>query len=276
MFEDSKSLETSCYVLGFGAFGIFVRWMQLMIARNDEGLFDPSFWNVAVPVLLIVEAFTFLRIISKFKSERKYVPDSFFKSLKNEGKIYKLCRYAVSFIMLAGSALLAIQCDADKNSVFLYILACLGAVTALSFPFILSSANKPHNEHMGLISFLSSLPILLFGFWLITCYKQNSISSIGWSYVIELITASCSMIAFFRVAGFAFGVPSWTNAMFWSMMGAATCLMSLSDSRYIGQQIMLVGAALMLIMYIWIMISNMRKGRREDDSAADINFEYVN
>ena len=276
MFQDSKALEISCYTVGLGAFGIFVRWMQLMIAKNEDGLFDPSFWNYAVPALLIASAFVFLRFIAKFRKERRFVPGNFFKAYKNEGKIYKFFRWAIAVIMMAGAALLMMKCDADRNSVFLYILGILGALTGVTFPFILESANRPFNNNLNLVSFLSVFPILLFSFWLITAYKQNSISSIGWSYVVELITASCCMVGFFRVAGFAFGVPSWPRAMFWSMMAIVCCLMSLSDSRYIGQQVMLVGAAMMLVMYDWLMISNMRQGKPDSGNASEIDLDYLN
>ena len=35
MLKDSKSLETCCYIIGAGAFGIFFRWMQLQLAIEN-------------------------------------------------------------------------------------------------------------------------------------------------------------------------------------------------------------------------------------------------
>ena len=40
-----RALEISCYVVGAGAFGVFVRWLQVMMAFNEEGLVDKSFFN---------------------------------------------------------------------------------------------------------------------------------------------------------------------------------------------------------------------------------------
>ncbi|MEI3084744.1 MAG: hypothetical protein V8S87_01345 [Oscillospiraceae bacterium] len=43
------------------------------------------------------------------------------------------------------------------------------------------------------------------------------------------------------------------------MMGAAMCIMSLADERYIGMHIIMLSAALMLILYNWILFKNLRK-----------------
>ena len=31
------ALEKTCYVGGAGAFGVFIRWLQLQVAFNDDG-----------------------------------------------------------------------------------------------------------------------------------------------------------------------------------------------------------------------------------------------
>ena len=43
------------------------------------------------------------------------------------------------------------------------------------------------------------------------------------------------------------------------MMGAAMCIMSLADERYMGMHIIMLSAALMLILYNWILFKNLRK-----------------
>lgn len=46
-----KSLELGCYVAGGGAFGMFLRWLQLQLGFNELGLADPiqllkNIWNL--------------------------------------------------------------------------------------------------------------------------------------------------------------------------------------------------------------------------------------
>jgi len=275
MLKESKALELDCYVFGVGAFGIFFRWMQLMIAKNEGGTYDPGFWNFALPMLMIGAAVLYSVFVQKLKKGRAYIESDFCGALHNEGKFYSICRTAFGAIMVLGSLLLFVQSEADLNEMFFRIMAVLGICSGISFPLVLSAANKPHAENLGLYSFLSVFPILLFGAWLVTCYKQNSISGIGWDYVTEVATASVSLLAFFRVAGFPFGSPSWNKSVFFCMMGASLCIMSLADSRYLGQQIILAAAALMLLMYNWIILTNLKK--KKETYVPDYGgFEYLN
>lgn len=275
MLKDSKALELDCYVFGIGAFGIFFRWMQLMLAKNEGGTYDNGFWNFALPVLMIGAAVLYSAFVRKLKKTGAYLENDFCKALRNDGKFYAACRIGFGALMVLGSLLLLVQCETDLNRTFLRILAVIGILSGISFPLVLSAANKPHAENLGLYSFLSFFPILLFGAWLVTCYKQNSISAVGWDYVTEVATASAALLAFFRVASFPFGSPSWSKSVFFCMLGASLCIMSLADSRYIGQQIMLAAAAMMLLMYNWIILTNLKK--KKETYVPDYGgFEHLN
>ena len=72
-----KALELSCYVAGAGAFGVFLRWLQVMIAFNDQGLVDRSAFNVLVPAFVIAAAVVFLRFLNQDERNHLYVPDDF-------------------------------------------------------------------------------------------------------------------------------------------------------------------------------------------------------
>lgn len=276
MLKESRALETDCYVIGFGAFGIFFRWMQLMLSRTEEGVFDPGFWNFALPILMLSAAIVYIRSIHKLKKENCSVPDDFCSALKNDGRVYSICRIVFSAAMVIGSLILFAQSETDQNQNFLRAIAIAGVIAGVSFYFLLTSANKASVENRNLASFLSTIPVLLFAVWLVTCYKQNSISGVGWDYITEIAAVSAAMIAFMRIAGFAYGVPNWKRSMFWSMMGATLCIMTLSDERYIGQQIMFGAAAFMLLMYNWILLSNMKTGRKAYSGQDSAGFEHLN
>ena len=77
------------------------------------------------------------------------------------------------------------------------------------------------------------------------------------------------MLAFFRIAGFAYGVPDPKKCMFTCMLGAMLSLMSLADSRYLAQQIMFFAIALMLAMYNWIMIANLKTRKESAEQEQD-------
>ncbi|MBQ6366301.1 MAG: hypothetical protein IJI61_07860 [Oscillospiraceae bacterium] len=266
MGKDSKSLEVSCYVLGAGAFGVFFRWMQLQLAY-DKGLPDKSVWHFFVVLLVCAGAGVFQYFTRKQAKEKLAVPEDFFEALQNEGKLYAVIRWAIALVMIAGGVLLFSQSEVDADATFLRVLAVLGILTGIAFPLTLVCANKPHVVKNSTITLLALIPILFFACGLLTAYKQNSINPIMWNYLIEILTLIVDAVAFFRLAGFAYGVPDGKKTMFYCMWGAMLSLMTLADSRYLGQQIMFFAVALMLTLANWILIANLQKREIAEDAA---------
>lgn len=270
-----KALEINAYVAGAGAFGVFFRWMQRQLAFED-GLVKGSVWNVIVPLSILVVGYVFLRFVDRFKNERCYLPDELEEALVSPGKLYTIVRWAVGILMCVGALAVLATCETDKNAVMLRVVALLAGLSGLSFPLLLSAANRKR-VWMGpkVLCLCSFLPMLLFAVWLILSYKENAINSVIWDYSIEIITLCVGMVSFFRVGGFAFGQPNCWRAMFFAMFGAFLCIMSLADSRNIGLQIILLSAALMLINYNWIMVANLRSREAEEKEAPSNGFERL-
>ena len=49
----NKALENTVYVLAAGAFGVFVRWLQLQLAFDEKGLCGASIFHVIVPAFIL-------------------------------------------------------------------------------------------------------------------------------------------------------------------------------------------------------------------------------
>ena len=270
-----KALEICCYVCGAGAFSVFVRWLQFMQAFTEEGLVDKSIFNFLVPAFVIGSVLVFVRIIDNLRRERWYIPEDFYEAFKNQGKLYTLIRWALGLIMVAGSVMLLISSETDKNADILRLLSVVGVVNGFCFPLLLSSANRPHATNRVLVCFCSFVPILFFCVWLVACYMINAINSVVWGYGLEIITVIIAMLAFFRVAGFAFGVIKPWRCMFFVMLGADICIMAIADERYMGMQLMLFASAMMLAMYVWIMICNMGRGEKQPTQFPNDGFERL-
>ena len=269
-----KSLEICCYVSSAGAFGVFLRWLQTQLAFDDAGLAEKSVFHFLVPLFILACAVVFLRFVDRARNDRYYLPDDFCGALENKGRLFAIVRVAAGALVAIGALLLLAECETDKDALFLRILAVLGFLSGISFPLVLSAANRPSARPRGLCLF-SALPILLFAFWLITCYKMNDINSVVWQYAIEIVTVIAAMEAFFRIAGFAFGSPNAWRSLFFSMFGAMLCVMSLADSRYMGMQLMLLGSAIMLILCTWIMIKNLQQRKPQPKVSPDDGFERL-
>ena len=254
-----KSLEITCYVAGAGAFGVFLRWLQDQLAFDENGLSEPSVFNFLVPLMLLAAAWMFTRFINKIQDDKCYVPRDFCDALFNPGKLFAVARWAIGLLMCLGSVVLLMTSETDVDADFIRIICLLGFLSGLAFPFVLGSANYDEFANVRFVRLCMMMPILLFSAWLILCYKQNSYNSVVWSYVIEMATIIVALLVFFRIAGYAFFAPNWRKCMLAIMMGAAMCIMSLADERYMGMHIIMLSAALMLILYNWILFKNLRK-----------------
>ena len=274
MQMQKKSLEISCYVCGAGAFSVFLRWLQDQLAFDEAGLAEKSVFHFLVPVFILACAFVFLRFVDNFKARRFYLPENFNDAFRNEGKSYTFLRWAIGVIMCLGAIMLLVQCEVDKQAGFLRVLAVFGFLSGLSYPLLLGAANKPV-RHSGLLCLLSVLPIMLFAVWLLTCYKMNDINSVVWSFSIEIVTVIVAMLAYFRIAGFAFGVPLGNRSMFLAMLCGSMCIMVVADERYMGMQMMFLSAALQMILYNWIMIKNLRQRKAQYEMPMDDGFERL-
>lgn len=270
-----RALETCCYVAGAGAFGVFVRWLQVMMAFNEEGLVDKSFFNFALPIFCLAAAFMFLRFVDKLRLERYYLPENFYEALRNEHVIYTTLRWLIGVVMSVGGVMLLISAETDKNAEFLQILAGMAIVNGLLFPLFLTTANKPHAAAPRLSCFCAFWPILMFCMWLVTTYKINAINSVLWAYAPEIITHIIVINAFYHIAGFPFGSPNPWRSLFFCMMGCAMCILVIADERYMGMQLMYGASAAMLLMYTWIMIANLLRREKEEEETPQDGFERL-
>ena len=62
-----KSLELACYIGGAGAFGVFLRWLQLQLAFNELGLPDPSVFHIGLILYAVAAAFVFLYFVNRYE-----------------------------------------------------------------------------------------------------------------------------------------------------------------------------------------------------------------
>ena len=269
-----KALELSCYVAGAGAFGVFLRWLQVMIAFNDLGLVDRSAFNVLVPAFVIAAAVVFLRFLNQDERDHLYVPEDLCGALSNDYRVFSILNWLAGIIVLTGALALLAKSETDKFVRFLRVLAALGAVYGVTAPLMLELAHR-EEDRKTLLCLLSLPPILLFAAWLVYLYRRNSINSVLWSYVPEMVTVVVVMFAYARIAGFAFDTAKPLRARFDCMMGAALCLMCLADERYMGMQLMLAGTAVQLMLYNWAMICNLQEGKEPPKAAPDDGFERL-
>ena len=254
-----KSLEITCYVCGAGAFGVFFRWLQVMMAFDEHGLNEKSAFNVLVPLIIIVSAWLFNRFLNQIRAEKRYVDNDYCEALFNPGKIFAIVRWTAGVLMMIGALVLFVAAETDVDSELLRILAILAFVSGASFPAVLGAANYDELAHVPMLRFFTLLPVLLYSLWLIISYKQNSYNSVPWDYAIEMVSIIAAILAYFRVMGFAYFAADGRKCMFAVMMCTMLSIMNLADGRYMGMQMIILATAVQMALYNWILIRNLKK-----------------
>ena len=275
-----KSLEITCYVCGAGAFGVFFRWLQVMMAFDEHGLNEKSAFNVLVPLIIIVSAWLFNRFINQIRAEKRYVDNDYCEALFNPGKIFAVVRWTAGVLMMIGALVLFVAAETDVDSELLRILAILAFVSGASFPVVLGAANYDELAHVPMLRFFTLLPVLLYSLWLIISYKQNSYNSVPWDYAIEMVSIIAAILAYFRVMGFAYFAADGKKCMFAVMMCTMLSIMNLADGRYMGMQMIILATAVQMALYNWILIRNLKKRVKkqpeyEEPSVDDGGFSHI-
>ncbi len=269
-----RALEISCYVAGAGAFGVFFRWLQDMIAFNELGLVDRSAFNVLVPLFVLAMAAVYLRFLSQDEKKHLALPEEFSAALGSDYRLYAVLSWLAAAVVVAGALALLAKSETDKFVKFLRVLSVMGALSGLSTALLMDQAARGQ-ERPAPLCVLSLPPIVFFATWLIYTYRANSINSVLWAYVPEMVTVIAAMFAFARIAGFAFGTPNGKRARFDAMLGASLCIMSLADERHTGMQLMLAGTALQLMLYNWAMICNLKQSRPQPAAQPEDGFDRL-
>ena len=273
-----KSLEQSCYVAGAGAFGVFFRWLQNMLAFDEAGLNEKSVFNVLVPVLIIAAAIMFRRYYDRLHRQKYYVSKDFCEALYNPGRLFTIARWAAGGLMFLGAAVLVLTTETDPNAVWIRVVAMLAALSGLAYPLVLGSANYDEFANVWLVRLGMLLPVILYAVWLVLSYKQNSYNSIAWSYALEMLVIMITMLAYFHIAGFAFFVVNERKCLFFVMLAGALCIMVLADERYLGMQMIFLASAVQMLLYNWVLLLNLKKrapASRSETPRAEDGFEII-
>jgi hypothetical protein len=105
---------------------------------------------------------------------------------------------------------------------------------------------------------IAAVPVLFFCFWLIVSYKENADDPVLWDYAIEILAIASSALAFYYVAGYLFYRAKPMRAVYFVLLAAFFCTMTLIDRRSLGASLIFAASALSFFVLGWILIRNLR------------------
>ena len=237
------------------AFGGFLRWLQNQVSfEKDTGLaVRGSIWPYMLALWLVIGAVYLAVVVVRMQGKgRVRLPLTFAAAYRPETVLTPALSLLCGLVMLVGGLLLILRTPlAEPQRKLLMILGAIAVLTGLSFPIYLLRAGE-EDPPSALRPALGTFPIALFAFWLVVSYKMHIVNPTITAYAPEILTIAAATVAFFRLAGFAYESPKPGRALFWGSFAAFLCLMGMADSRYLGAQLLLIAAAGMLLLQVWL------------------------
>lgn len=255
-----KTLTICCCTGVLAAFGAFFRWLQNQVSfEKDTGLAVPgSAWPYLVAAWIAVAAVVLgVQCLRLKNQQRMHQPETFAEVFGSPSRAAWIAACVFGGVMALGGVILLVSVPVQElQRPLLRVLAVAAIAVGVTFPTQLRSTAAQEPSTGTVV--IAALPILLFAFWLIVSYKMNIVNPTISAYAVEVLALCAATIGFYQIAGFAFGRPKAVRSVFWSQFAAFLCLMTLSDSRYMGAQCMLAAAAGMLLLQSWLVVVGTR------------------
>lgn len=263
------ALTITCTTCVFGAFGVFCRWIQGMSAFEENGLYKPgSLWGIILIILYIAAFGSMMGFALFFKRHEKLAsPPEYGLATAGNTRLGLPVAAVVSLLMVGGSIALLITAEGEQFAKLLRVLALLGIICAAGFMGMAGAMGKPSPKGSALeagLCLASALPVAFCCFWLVVSYRQDAATSVVWSYAPEIVALAVSLLAFYYVAGYAYGRPRPFATVFFCEFGAFCCFVTLPDSRLIALQVMFFALAVMQLYIGLLLTANFRPAEEID------------
>ena len=260
----NNALTICCGVCVAGAFGVFTRWMQDLTAFDEHGLYvRGNIWGAVLLLLCIAAAGAMLGAIWYLKNHERLVSPAGFGAAHAGGGVIRRAAWLIiaAFMAVACFALL-LTAGSSQYASLLRVLALLGLLADAGFAGMAAAGGRGDGESSGaspLVCLACVLPVAFCCFWLVVSYRQDAATAVIWRYGPEITAIACSLLAFYYLAGHAFGRPRAYTAMFFCACGAFLCFTALPDSRLMALQLLLAGSALMQLFFLASLAANLRR-----------------
>lgn len=260
----NNALTICCGVCVAGAFGVFTRWMQDLTAFDEHGLYvRGNIWGAVLLLLCIAAAGAMLGAIWYLKNHERLVSPAGFGAAHAGGGVIRRAAWLIIAVFMAVACFaLLLTAGSSQYASLLRVLALLGLLADAGFAGMAAAGGRGEKESSGaspLVCLACVLPVAFCCFWLVVSYRQDAATAVVWRYGPEISAIACSLLAFYYLAGHAFGRPRAYTAMFFCACGAFLCFTALPDSRLMALQLLLAGSALMQLFFLASLAANLRR-----------------
>lgn len=262
------------YTLIAAAFGGFFRWIQNQAAfETDTGLMiSGAIWSKLALVVCLIGLAGIVYLVRGLWYKNYYPAQTYDKIIHGDPLWLDRITKVMAGLMVLGAAINMFIGSYDVYRTIQGLLSVLAVASAWAFVQI---SRLPFAEKQSPLrhSLLASIPVAFYVDWLTVSYRTNGALPSVWAYAPEIIAISVCLVGMFYFAGYGWDFPQPYAAVGCLMAGAMLSLVTLMDSRNVGQQLMLVAGAAMQLYYVWMIIGSMSEAWPEEGEEPEAGAE---
>lgn len=255
----NTAYKLTAFTAILSAAGFLLRWLQNMqIYEEETGLARrgmPISFVVAGVILAAAAAFWFISL----RLRRYDAPKEPENALG--GRTFALTAvWAGAALILAASGALQLlgantENYAESELVFRRIVGAASLASSALLALLMTGLTNAGRE--GLRRWCSGLLILFTALWLSAAYKSAASDPVLWRSAVEILAICATMMAFYHMAGYFFGQPKPTTAVFFCNLGAFLSVMSAIDENPVGESLCFAAVAVIQLIWSYSIIVNL-------------------
>ena len=222
-----------------GAFGLFFRWLQLLNRFDtDTGLYTPGLSGYMFVIWCIISAVALFLFSRKCLPVQNNVPEA--AEAFGCGKIGQMLGILCAALLCLGGLIVLFSSGATVYPRAERVLGLLGLLSGVAFAVLLHQVRAGHHSFGTMVCAL--LPVLLFCYWLVICYKENARDPVIWSFCVQILALCVLAVSFYYVTGYLVGRVVPSRALWLMQMSVFFCFAVMPDSMATGRKLVLVAA----------------------------------
>ena len=260
MRKTALTITVSTLVLGI--FGAFLRWLQTLSGFDPETGFPiPGAGTTVVFVIYSVLAAAALCAVTLLWLGRYEKPSDAAGALRCDSVIPLAAGWVLCAAFVAASVLLLFSADRNHYPLWQRLYGAFGILAGLSIPFLFGKKGGSGAGGMGRAA--STVLTLFYCFWMIFCYKCNSVDPILWNFALEILATAAATVAFYYAASYFYGAGHGSRALIAIQLGVYLNVATLFEERDTATNVLLGVTAVVLLLLEYTLISNMKESNKE-------------
>ncbi len=226
-----------------GAFGFFVRWLQLSSAFDAEtGLMRSGAAASRILIALVI-AVAAVQLLQTLRLRARLPETPGLDFFAGGSTVYRFFCAGMGILTAVGGLLQLIASLRGGVSVFYVCLSLLALFSGLCMAALSLSATAG----VAARCLCCTVPVICGCLRLIAIYKANDSNPVVWSFCMPLLAVAAGILGWFYFAGLAYDKPRRPQLLFFCQLAPFLSILSLADPGSLGDRLTLLCPSLLLL-----------------------------